>query len=101
MRDSAAANCGEIQSALSDEGDSRLYRWRVRHRRELPQDESLPPREELRLQVACSTFASWEEVGRWKQKVNHALVKQDNSIIPRVPSDFGRFGRISKDFENY
>ena len=36
---------------------------------ELPQDENLPSKEELRLQVACSTFPPWEAVGQWKQKL--------------------------------
>ena len=39
----------------------------VNNRRQLPQDDDLPSKEELRLQRRASTFASWEEVGHWKQ----------------------------------
>src|SRR5205807_1024341 len=35
----------------------------------LPQDGDLPSKEDLRLQVACTTFPSWAEVGAWKQKL--------------------------------
>ncbi len=45
------------------------YHWQVVHKLPLPRDEERPSREELRWQVACSTFPSWEAVGRWKQKV--------------------------------
>jgi tetratricopeptide (TPR) repeat protein len=60
---------GKVEPIVRDEGDDRLYLWRVTDRRELPQDESLPPREEMRLQVACSTFADWDEVGRWRRQL--------------------------------
>jgi tetratricopeptide (TPR) repeat protein/transglutaminase-like putative cysteine protease len=60
---------GKVEPIVRDVGNDRLYVWRVANRRELPQDSDLPSREELRLQLMCSTFASWEEVGRWKQKL--------------------------------
>src|SRR5262249_30867352 len=60
---------GKVEPEVRDEDDNRFYLWGVSNRRELPQDDSLPSREELRLAVACSTFASWDEVARWKQNL--------------------------------
>jgi tetratricopeptide (TPR) repeat protein/transglutaminase-like putative cysteine protease len=58
---------GKVEPVVRDLGKERLYLWRVNNRPELPQDSDLPSKEELRLQVMCSTFASWEEVSKWKQ----------------------------------
>jgi tetratricopeptide (TPR) repeat protein len=60
---------GKLEPAVRTDGHYRLYHWRVTGCRSLPQDDNLPSKEELRLQVVCSTFASWEEVGRWKEKL--------------------------------
>jgi tetratricopeptide (TPR) repeat protein len=60
---------GTLDPVVRDDGDRRLYTWRAVNRPQLPQDDYLPPKEDLRLQVACSTFASWEDVGRWKQQL--------------------------------
>jgi tetratricopeptide (TPR) repeat protein len=64
-----AAVGGRIEPAIREEGDYRTYEWRATNQRELTQDEYTPSKEELRVQVAISTFASWEEVGRWKQRL--------------------------------
>ena len=45
------------------------YHWKSVNKPPLPRDDERPSREEMRLQVACSTFDSWEAVGKWKQKV--------------------------------
>ena len=60
---------GTLEPAVQEEGDWRTYHWYVTNRPRLPQDDSLPPKEELRLQVAVSTFTSWEEIAKWKQKL--------------------------------
>jgi tetratricopeptide (TPR) repeat protein/transglutaminase-like putative cysteine protease len=60
---------GKVQPHIHDEGNDRWYHWFVNNRPALPQDENLPSKEDLRLQVVCSTFTSWEEVGRWKEKL--------------------------------
>jgi tetratricopeptide (TPR) repeat protein len=62
-----AAAGGQVEPKITDAADTRTYVWRVSNRRQLPQDSDLPSKEEYRLQVAASTFASWDEVGRWKQ----------------------------------
>jgi tetratricopeptide (TPR) repeat protein len=49
--------------------DHDTYRWKMTNCKKLPQDENVPSKEELSVSVACSTFASWEEVGRWKHKL--------------------------------
>jgi tetratricopeptide (TPR) repeat protein/transglutaminase-like putative cysteine protease len=64
----AAVN-GRLDPQVTTEGDTRLFLWAALDSHELPHDDNLPPKEELRLQVACSTFASWEEVGKWKQQL--------------------------------
>jgi tetratricopeptide (TPR) repeat protein len=64
-----AAVGGKLEPAVREEDGRRLYVWRATNRRELPQDESAPSKEDLRLQVACSTFRSWEDVGKWKQRL--------------------------------
>jgi tetratricopeptide (TPR) repeat protein len=35
----------------------------------MPQDDNLPSREKLSVSLACSTFASWAEVGAWKKRL--------------------------------
>ncbi len=64
-----AATGGKLEPKISDDGDERLYVWAATDRRQLPQDSDLPSKEELRLQVSVSTFASWDEVARWKQRL--------------------------------
>src|SRR5207302_1671811 len=54
---------------LRDHSTDRLSHWHVEAWPPLPQDDNLPSKEELRLHLACSTFASWEEVGRWKARL--------------------------------
>jgi tetratricopeptide (TPR) repeat protein len=75
----AAVN-GKVDPTFREEGKSRLYHWRVTNRPALPQDDNLPSREELRLQVVFSTFASWEEVGKWKQKLRADCWKCSSEI---------------------
>jgi tetratricopeptide (TPR) repeat protein len=60
---------GKLEPVIRDEGKYRLYHWAGNNRPELAQDSDRPSREDLRLQVACSTFASWQEIGTWKHKL--------------------------------
>jgi tetratricopeptide (TPR) repeat protein/transglutaminase-like putative cysteine protease len=60
---------GKVEPEVRDVGKDRLYVWRVRNKPELPQETDLPSKEELRLQVMCSTYPSWEAVGAWKRKL--------------------------------
>lgn len=63
---------GKIDLKVTEKDGLKHYRWRVTDRPGLPRDENAPAKEELRLQVACSTFASWDAVGQWKQKLRAA-----------------------------
>jgi tetratricopeptide (TPR) repeat protein/transglutaminase-like putative cysteine protease len=60
---------GKLNPVIRVSGDSRHYHWQMTNCAPLPQDEYLPSKEQFRTLLACSTFASWEEVGRWKQKL--------------------------------
>lgn len=60
---------GQLEPEIKEENGQKLYHWKVTNRAQLPQDDNLPSREELRQQVALSTFASWDEVLKWKQNL--------------------------------
>ena len=64
----AAVN-GKLEPKIREEGKYRTYHWAVSNRPELAQDSDRPSREELRLQVACSTFDSWQDIGKWKHQL--------------------------------
>ena len=66
----SAVTGGTLESEVAEDGDVRIYHWRARNRPQLPLDENLPPKEELRLQLSLSTFKSWGEVSRWQQVVH-------------------------------
>jgi tetratricopeptide (TPR) repeat protein len=84
-----AAVGGKVEPKVTDDGDTRTYVWGASNRRQLPQDSDQPSREEFRLQVAVSTFASWEEVGRWKQALRGDCW-QCNEEVRRVVRDVTR-----------
>jgi tetratricopeptide (TPR) repeat protein len=58
-----------VQPTIREAKGERSYVWSLSNEPLLPKDNDLPPREELRIQVMCSTFPSWEAVGQWKQKL--------------------------------
>jgi transglutaminase-like putative cysteine protease/tetratricopeptide (TPR) repeat protein len=60
---------GKLEPRVQEDKNDRLYLWQAHHVPALPLDDNLPSKEELRTQLACSTFASWEEVGKWKEKL--------------------------------
>lgn len=60
---------GKLEPTVAEEGDNRVYHWRAENTRQLPQDDHLPSKEDLRLQVSCSTFGSWDEIFKWKQHI--------------------------------
>jgi tetratricopeptide (TPR) repeat protein/transglutaminase-like putative cysteine protease len=60
---------GKVEPDIHEDGTWRTYHWEAKNRRELPQDEFLPSKEEFRLELACSTFASWDQVLEWKRKL--------------------------------
>jgi tetratricopeptide (TPR) repeat protein/transglutaminase-like putative cysteine protease len=60
---------GKLGPVVREDGPWRTYTWQSRNCRRMPQDDNLPSKEDLRVSVACSTFASWEEVAKWKQRL--------------------------------
>ncbi|HZZ80843.1 MAG TPA: DUF3857 domain-containing protein [Gemmataceae bacterium] len=82
---------GNVDLKVSDEADgAKLYHWSTTNRRPLPRDDDRPSREELRLQVAVSTFPSWDAVGKWKQKIRKdcwACTPEVQKIIAEVTRD--------------
>jgi tetratricopeptide (TPR) repeat protein len=60
---------GNVDLVVTDVAGEKLYYWSVTNKPELPRDEDRPSKEELRLQVAVSTFPTWEAVAKWKQKL--------------------------------
>lgn len=59
---------GKADLAVTETATDKLYHWATTKQSELPRDDERPSREELRLQVAVSTFPSWEAIGQWKEK---------------------------------
>jgi tetratricopeptide (TPR) repeat protein/transglutaminase-like putative cysteine protease len=64
-----AAINGRVELTRTEGRGQTNYHWQVVNKSPLPRDDDRPSREELRLQIACSTFASWDAVAKWKQKV--------------------------------
>ncbi|HBI41920.1 MAG TPA: hypothetical protein DDY78_03560, partial [Planctomycetales bacterium] len=61
-----ASFVSKIEPVRTEDKDQVLYLWKSVHNQQLPQDENMPSKEDLRTGVACSTFSSWEAVGKWK-----------------------------------
>jgi tetratricopeptide (TPR) repeat protein len=64
-----AVTGGKLAPKVVEEGETRTWTWAADNRRQLPQDSDLPSKEELRLQVRVSTFASWDELAAWKKRL--------------------------------
>lgn len=62
-----ASVTGRVEPEIAEANGQRWFDWKVRNTPQLPQDEYLPSKEDMQPSVVCSTFASWEEIGRWKQ----------------------------------
>ncbi len=66
---------GKLEPNVQEDGNWRTYHWQAENRRELPVDEYLPSKEEFRLEVVCSTFASWNDVLEWHSGFENAAGK--------------------------
>jgi len=60
--------------------DVEHYRWVVKNRLPLPKEEDGPPKDELRWQAACSTFADWQAVAKWKTQVRAGCWRCDAEL---------------------
>jgi tetratricopeptide (TPR) repeat protein len=79
----AAVN-GKVEPTIREVGNDRLFVWRVLNRRPLPQDSELPTKEEFRLQLMCSTFPSWDEIGKWKKQLRKECWECNQAIRDTV-----------------
>jgi tetratricopeptide (TPR) repeat protein/transglutaminase-like putative cysteine protease len=61
-----ACTGGQIEPQISEKDGQRYFDWKAHKTARLPRDENLPPKEEMQASVVCSTFSTWDEVGRWK-----------------------------------
>jgi len=71
---------GKLEPFIAENGEQRTYHWKATNRSRLPQDDSGPSKEELRLYVAFSTFPSWHDVYEWK----YQLRKECWTCTPRL-----------------
>jgi tetratricopeptide (TPR) repeat protein/transglutaminase-like putative cysteine protease len=71
---------GKVEPVVREHGGQRDYLWASVNRPPLPLDSDLPSKELLRVQLALSTYPSWEEVGRWKHKLRAACWKCTDEI---------------------
>ncbi|HWG47318.1 MAG TPA: DUF3857 domain-containing protein [Gemmataceae bacterium] len=60
---------GKLDPERGEEGHFRIYTWKAHNCRKAPADDNLPSKETLYQAVACSTYASWAEVGQWKKRL--------------------------------
>jgi tetratricopeptide (TPR) repeat protein len=64
-----ATTGGKVEPKITDDEQTRTYHWSTHDKRQLSQDGDMPSKEEFRTQVSVSSFASWDDVARWKQKL--------------------------------
>ncbi len=79
-----ATVAGKVAPTVSEDGNLRTYAWKQTEVRQLAQDENMPSKEELRPTVVCSTFASWEAVGKWKKDLRAECWKCTTDITQAV-----------------
>jgi tetratricopeptide (TPR) repeat protein len=65
----ASVRGGKADPTGYEDEEARLYHWQVRMRPPPAADTNAPSKEEQRLRVFYSTFASWDEVADWCRKV--------------------------------
>ncbi len=63
---------GDLKPTIQERDGERHYRWRAENRKPAPKGDGLPSSEELRPNVALSTFTRWEDVGQWKEQLRKA-----------------------------
>ena len=66
---------GKLEQKIDGNRTHRHYQWAVTNRPPLPKEDDRPSMEELRLQIAVSTFASWEAVAQWKQQAAGGMLE--------------------------
>src|SRR5262249_25181299 len=64
-----AAVGGKLAPVVTEADGRRLYRWAADNVPQVAKDDDRPPKDDTSLQVAVSTFASWDDVAAWKRKL--------------------------------
>src|SRR5207244_2712001 len=59
---------GDVPVAITEDSEWKSYSWKSANRPATPPGEKQPPADETKLQVACSTFPSWEAVHQWEKQ---------------------------------
>jgi tetratricopeptide (TPR) repeat protein/transglutaminase-like putative cysteine protease len=59
---------GRLEPQVREDDRFRTYHWHATSLRELPQDDNLPSKEHLRLELAYSTLPSWDAVEKWERQ---------------------------------
>src|SRR5262249_10068338 len=80
---------GKLEPKVSEADGQRLYHWSASNCRTPPRDEDRPSKEELRPQVVCSTFTSWDQVAEWKRKLR-ADCWECSAEVKKVVADVTR-----------
>lgn len=81
---------GTLEPALSEQGENRLLVWRMTNCPQLPREDHLPSKEQLRPTLLLSTFQNWKEIGSWKQKLRQECWKctqEIRNIVHQVTRD--------------
>jgi tetratricopeptide (TPR) repeat protein len=60
---------GKLDAEITENAGWRTYHWKALLCKQLPMDDNLPSKEDLRLQVSLTTFGSWNEVAQWYKKL--------------------------------
>jgi tetratricopeptide (TPR) repeat protein len=79
----------KVQSSKSEKDGLVYHRWWVDNCPPPPADEDGPSREEMRSGLAFSTFATWDDVGKWKAKLR-ATCWVCNDDLKKVAADVTR-----------
>jgi tetratricopeptide (TPR) repeat protein len=64
-----AVNKPRVEPTITTDEAGQTFHWQAVNCPRPAQDENLPSKEELYPSIVFSTFGTWEEVGRWKQRV--------------------------------
>src|SRR5207302_923305 len=84
---------GKLEPVVSEEGDNRLYHWKVTHRQQLPQDENLPSQVVTNRYSDCKDQTQLLAVMLREAGVPVALATlgtlDEGQVLEAVPSPWG------------
>jgi tetratricopeptide (TPR) repeat protein/transglutaminase-like putative cysteine protease len=94
----------EFQPEIAQDGERKIYRWKHSNLEVAPKDPNQPPRRiPLNPDVQVTTFASWEDVGRWygelqkdPLQVTAAIQAKASELTKGLPTDDEKIHAIYK-----